>query len=78
MGFIGRHPEGSMGLLLVLPEYRRRGYGAELESFMIEKILGEGRIPYAHIIEDNFNSLSLQRKLGCEAAEEKVYWLFAN
>lgn len=78
VGFIGRHPEGSMGLLLVFPEYRRRGYGAELESFMIEKILGEGRIPYAHIIEDNFNSLSLQRKLGCEAAEEKVYWLFAN
>ena len=78
VGFVGRHPEGSMGLLLVFPEYRRRGYGAELESFMIEKILGEGRIPYAHVVEDNFRSMSLQRKLGCEEADEKIYWLFEN
>ena len=76
VGFIGRHPEGSMGLLQVFPEYRRRGYGEELECFMINVFLSEGRIPYGHIIENNSKSLNLQKKLGYEVADEKVYWLF--
>ena len=33
-GFIGIHTEGSIGLLFVLPEQRRKGYAEELESFM--------------------------------------------
>ncbi len=78
VGFIGRHPEGSMGLLQVFPAYRRRGFGEELESYMINRFLEEGRIPYAHIIEDNFKSMKLQKKLGYEVADEKVYWLFEN
>ena len=28
VGFVGEHLEGSMGILYVLPEYRRRGFGA--------------------------------------------------
>lgn len=76
IGFIGRHPEGSMGLLQVFPEYRRRGYGEELESFMINRFLEEGRVPYAHIIVDNEKSMNLQKKLGYEVADKKIYWLF--
>lgn len=75
VGFIGKHPEGSMGLLQVFPEYRRRGYGEELESFMINRFLDEGRIPYAHIIDDNRKSMNLQKKLGYDVADEKIYWL---
>lgn len=75
VGFIGKHPEGSMGLLQVFPEYRRRGYGEELESFMINRFLDEGRIPYAHIIDDNRKSMNLQKKLGYDVANEKIYWL---
>lgn len=75
VGFIGRHPEGSMGLLQVFPAYRRRGYGEELESFMIDKFLEEGLVPYAHIIDDNEKSMNLQKKLGYEVADEKIYWL---
>ncbi|MGN1053412.1 MAG: GNAT family N-acetyltransferase, partial [Candidatus Scatosoma sp.] len=63
VGYIGQHPEGSMGLLYIFPEFRRRGYAEELESFQINSILTEGRTPYAHIIEDNFKSFALQQKL---------------
>ena len=75
VGFIGRHPEGSMGLLQVFPEYRRRGYGEELESFMIDKFLEEGLVPYAHIIDDNRKSVNLQKKLGYVFADEKIFWM---
>lgn len=74
VGFIGRHPDGSMGLLLIFPDYRRHGYAEELESYMTNVILAEGRVPYAHIIEDNFKSVGLQKKLGFSAADEKVRW----
>lgn len=75
IGYIGQHPEGSMGLLLIFPQYRRHGYAEELESFQINAILAEGRTPYAHIIEDNFKSFSLQQKLGAIVASEKVVWM---
>lgn len=74
VGFIGRHPEGSMGLLLIFPDYRRHGYAFSLEGKLIDLILDEGRLPYAHIIEDNEKSLALQKKLGFSIAQGKVYW----
>lgn len=75
VGFIGKHPEGSMGLLQVLPEHRRKGYGEELERFMINRFLEEGRTPYGHVIVGNEKSLALQKKLGYRADEEMVCWL---
>ena len=74
-GYIGQHPEGSMGLLYIFPEFRRRGYAQEAESFQINAILAEGRTPYAHIIEDNYKSYALQKKLGAVFAEDKVVWM---
>ncbi len=75
VGYIGQHPEGSMGLLLIFPEYRRHGYAEELESYQINEILAEGRTPYAHIITDNFKSFSLQKKLGANVADDLVIWM---
>ena len=75
VGYIGQHPEGSMGLLYIFPEFRRRGYAEELESFLINAVLAEGRTPYAHIIEDNFKSFALQQKLGAIFADDKVVWM---
>jgi ribosomal protein S18 acetylase RimI-like enzyme len=75
-GFIGQHLEGNMGLLHVLPEFRRRGYAEELEAFMINRITGQGRVPFAHILHDNTPSLALQRKLGLNLSEGFVYWAF--
>ena len=74
VGFIGRHPEGSMGLLYVFPEYRRRGFAFEIEAKLVNVILEEGRLPYGHIIVDNAASLALQQKLGFVSADGLVHW----
>jgi len=64
LGFIGCHTEGSIGLLEVLPPYRRRGIARALQSYMIGRELSLGHIPFAQIFEDNEPSLALQRSLG--------------
>ncbi len=76
VGFVGQHLEGSMGILHVLPEFRRRGYAEELEAFLINRIVTEGRVPFAHILHDNIPSLALQGKLGLNLSEGFVYWAF--
>lgn len=76
VGFVGEHLEGSMGLLEVFHDCRRQGYGAELESFMIGRMLERGLLPYCQVEADNEKSLALQRKLGMTVSREKVYWVF--
>ena len=78
VGFIGEHSEGSMGLLEVIPEYRRRGIASALEGMMINKKLKEGRIPYDHVVLGNDASLGLQKSLGMDKAEGIVTWLFTK
>lgn len=76
VGFVGRHLEGSIGLLEVFPEYRCQGYGTVLESYMVNKILDAGGIPYAQVEIDNDNSIALQKKLGFKISEDRVFWMF--
>lgn len=75
VGFIGRHAEGAMGLLEVLPAWRRQGIGFMLESFLIDKELKQGNRPYCQLLTDNGASLALQKKLGMRIAEGTVIWL---
>lgn len=75
VGFIGKHAEGSMGLLEVLPAWRRQGVGEKLERFLIARELEQGNLPYCHVFTDNHVSLALQRKLGLTLAEGSVIWL---
>ncbi len=75
VGFIGNHAEGGMGLLEVLPAWRRRGIGRELESFLIARELELGHRPYCQVFPDNWASLALQRKLGMTLAEGLLIWL---
>ena len=75
VGFIGKHAEGSMGLLEVLPSFRRQGVGERLERFLIARELEQGNLPYCHVVTDNHVSLALQRKLGLTLAEGSVIWL---
>ena len=74
VGFAGLHSEGSMGLLTVLPEYRRRGFAQQIYSALINNQLRKGRIPYAQIYTDNENSLNLQKKLGFVLSEDTIAW----
>lgn len=72
---IGRHYEGSMGLLVVKEDYRRRGFGGVMEKFLINHLIKRGLTPYCQIIEGNNASLALQRKLGLDISGNMLYWM---
>lgn len=76
VGFGGMHLEGAIGLLEILPPYRRKGYATELESFLINIVLQKGLTPFAQIETDNLKSAALHRKLNMTVSTEKTYWLF--
>ncbi len=75
-GFVGTHTEGSMGILEVFPEYRRRGYGEMLEAYLIAWLMERGHIPYGQVVEGNTASLGLQAKLGLERCELPAIWMW--
>lgn len=74
-GFIGRHDQGALGVLEVLPEYRRRGIATALESTAINRELQEGHVPYGQIVIGNNASRAVQEKLGMSFADKNVWWL---
>lgn len=73
-GFIGRHPEGCMGMLLVFEEYRGKGYGLALEKAKINDLLDRGLLVLDEVVEGNSASFSLQSKLGLEKGDKTIYW----
>lgn len=76
MGFAGFHREGSMGMLEVFPEFRRRRVGTYLMSHLINMRLGKGFIPFCNVYLSNEASISLQNSLGMHRAEGLSYWLW--
>lgn len=76
IGFIGNHLEGSMGLLEIFPQYRRLGYGAALESYMINQMVEKGLVPFGQIEIGNEKSIALQNKLGFSISKNSVCWMF--
>ncbi len=76
-GFIGTHPEGTMGLLEVFPAYRRRGFAYKLEAAMMLRQQSLGRIPYAQIKAGNDASTALHKKLDMEVTPDApICWLY--
>lgn len=76
VGFIGEHLEGSMGLLRILPQFRRRGYAEALEKALIAKTLQEGFVPFGQVEKSNQASLGLQRKLGMSVSQGLICWMW--
>ena len=74
-GFVGFHDEGSIGMLEVLPAYRRRGLGEILQRTAINLALERGQIPFGQVIDGNTASLALQRKLGMSISHTTLFWL---
>ncbi len=77
-GFAGTHDEGSIGLLQVLPQYRRLGLAYALEAFMINRQLSLGLLPFGQVRVHNDPSLALQKKIGMTLSDKIVHWLFRN
>ena len=74
-GFMGEHNEGSLGMLEIFPEYRGKGLAATLESFMINRTLQKGFIPYGQVFSNNEVSHRLQEKLGLYPAKSSIWWV---
>ena len=74
-GFIGEHVEGSMGLLHVMPEYRRHHLGYKLERADLRRTMLLGHVPFCQVVPDNHASRSLQRRLNMTQAEGMLYWI---
>ena len=74
-GFAGIHQEGTVGMLEVLPQFRRRGLAEVLEAAAINLQLEKGRLPYGHIRVGNEASKALQRKLGLTLDDHPMYWV---
>ncbi len=77
-GFAGTHDEGSVGLLQVLPQYRRFGLAYALEAFMINRQLSLGILPFGQVRVHNDASLGLQKKIGMTLSDKVVHWLFRD
>lgn len=74
-GVIGILADGSIGMLEVLPEYRRRKVALALETYACNRLLSQGLTPYGQITVGNEAALALQEKLGLCVAKENIFWL---
>jgi len=63
-GFSMTHDEGTMGVLEVLPEYRRQGLAEKMSVALCRKVREAGGIPTVHIKCGNLASLGLAAKMG--------------
>ena len=73
-GYIGRHDEGSIGLLEIMPKFRRRGLGAFLVDSAVKGVLKEGKIAWCNIIVTNENSYKMHLKMNFVPSKKLVYW----
>lgn len=76
IGFIGEHLEGSMGLLHIFPEFRRKGFATALEKIYIATTIERGFIPFGQVEKDNYKSLNLQKKIGMTQSENLIWWMW--
>lgn len=75
VGFIANHGEGSIGMLYVLPEYRKQHVAMALETYCMNLAVERGEIPYGQIVLGNEPSIGLQQKLGICFAKGTIVWM---
>ena len=74
-GFIGLHEEGSMGMLEVLPAFRRMGVGSLLVATLCRFLMERGLTPFSQFTVDNLASRALHESMGFSISTEFVFWL---
>ncbi|MCL2617112.1 MAG: GNAT family N-acetyltransferase [Defluviitaleaceae bacterium] len=77
VGFAGEHAEGNLGMLVVLPKYRRQGHAASITAHGINRRLNQGLPPFSYVHVTNYPSLEMHKKLGFTISEKSVWWLFS-
>lgn len=73
-GYIGRHDEGSIGLLEIMPKFRRMGLGAFLVDYSVRAVKSFGEIAYCNIEATNEKSLKMHLKMNFIPSDKFVYW----
>ncbi len=68
------HDDGALGILYVLPEYRRRAFAEAVAKKLIHKKRENGQPVFANIKPDNIPSIKLVTKLGF-VYDRNVSWL---
>lgn len=76
VGFIGFHHDGSIGLLEVIPQYRKRGIGKALMARVINRAMKENRIVFSHVVLGNDVSLAFHKSIGFTKIDSEVCWIF--
>ncbi len=74
-GFIGIHNDDSIGMLRVFEQYRGRRIGKALQTFMMNKLLEMGWMPYGQFLVGDENSERIQKKLGMYMSKTPVIWV---
>ena len=75
VGFAGLHEEGSIGMLYVVKEHRRKHIGMALETYMINMELEKGNIPFVQVKKGNDAADKLQEKLGLFGSKSMIFWM---
>lgn len=73
-GFVGRHSDGSMGMLEVFEGFRRKGLGSALERFLINYVMTFGRTPFCDVYTDNKVSMDMQRAENLTPGRGYTFW----
>ncbi len=77
VGFVGEHAEGAMGVLEVLEDHRRQGWGSALAAAKVARTLELGQTPWAEVWPDNTASLALEKRMGFEVFPASQFWVVA-
>ena len=76
VGFGGEHEEGSLGMLVILEQFRRMGYAASLVGYGVNRQLERKLTPFSYIGVDNYASIEMHKKLGFTVSADRVWWVF--
>lgn len=76
-GFVGLHEEGSMGMLEVLPGFRRMGVATQIFSHLCAVLLSKGWTPFSQFTTSNNASRKLHEALGFAISSKPVFWMEA-
>lgn len=75
-GFAGVHMDGSIGMLFIADQYRRKGYGTDLINYIINLELDKGHTPYGQIMVHNNASFAMQDNDGLYAGDKILHYIY--
>lgn len=68
------HDDGSIGVLHVMEEHRKKGIGRMLVDAITDEMHRCGQVPYMHIEPENEASLALAKACGY-TADRMIWWI---